>query len=324
MRRSEGSSRSGHAASRHGQRRGRRDASSYDRRRAGDAHPTRRDTGTGHTHPATSRGGRGYRPPAGRPAAWQAAIVPPALALGAAAVLSLAAYAGQVVFALALLLLQAYLVLLWEQVTRPVHPQGVRVIAGAAALGADAAVVVASRGEPTVGPAAAVTGLVVVAALVQQILRRDGRADVLGSVTATATLGALVSLAAGVLAAQATPAGAALVACATGGSALGVTALTLRAWHVPRLVATPVSLALASGLGYLVGATSIVIGPVRGAVVGVVGALVTTATLAVAARPPGPEPADRPPAREQNMLAAVLSLVIACSLAYVLGRLVVS
>lgn len=287
---------------------------------------TRRHTGrTASTAPRA-----GVRPQG--PSFWSDAVVPAGAAVGAAGVLVLAAYAGQVVLALAVLILQACLVLLWGRVTAPVDPRGEMVIAGAAAVGADAAVVLADDVEPTVGPVAAVLGLVVVACLVQQVLRRDGHAGAISSAAASVTLGALVTLAAGVLAAQATEGGPALVACVAGGAALVVCSVPLRALRLPRAVASGFTLALAAGLGYLVGTTSVVVGPVRGAVLGGVGGIVTAAMLAVAARPRGmADPAGgarplatAPTAREQHALAAVVSLTIACSLAYVLGRLAVS
>src|SRR4051794_38684265 len=125
-------------------------------------------------------------------------VVGVALGLGAALVLGAASAAP--VLALATGLVQAAVVARWHPALRVPGGREGAVVAMAAAVAADLLVLTTDDVHP-MGPAAAVGGVAVVAALGAQLVRRDGRPEVTVSLAATVTLAALVVLAAGDVAA---------------------------------------------------------------------------------------------------------------------------
>jgi len=275
--------------------------------------------------------------------------VPPALALGSACVLVLAAYAGPAVLALSLLFGQLVLAGLWLDVTRPDDPRGTFVVAAVAALCADVAVLLAGTDPPSLRPLAPVLGLLVPVALVQQLARRDGRAEVVSSMTGTLAIAALAVLPSALVAARATRGGVVLVACVLVGATL-VAAVppapqgpsdTPRKGRGPRDLAHRLALgaavAVAGAVGGWVGTRSDVVGTVRGALLAVAsGVVAVCVVVAVGYTLDGPSGsgrrggargrrrARRAPPREQQAFGVVLPLVVACPAAYLLGRLVVS
>src|SRR3954469_12366328 len=143
-------------------------------------------------------------------------VVGVALGLGAALVLGAASAAP--VLALATGLVQAAVVARWHPALRVPGGREGAVVAMAAALAADLLVLTTDDVHP-MGPAAAVGGVAVVAALGAQLVRRDGRPEVTVSLAATVTLAALVVLAAGDVAAAAASQGELRVAAAAASAA---------------------------------------------------------------------------------------------------------
>src|SRR3990170_3505681 len=142
------------------------------------------------THPATAAG---------------------ALALGAALVLGAAT--APAVLLVAVLLVQGVLLTGWHRSLAVSGAVAGSVVAGAAALGADV-VVLLGEGDRPLHAVPAALALAGVAALVQQLVRRDGRPGLTASLAATVTLTALAAMAAAFLASEAAEGGPPLVAAA--------------------------------------------------------------------------------------------------------------
>ncbi len=124
---------------------------------------------------------------------------PALLSAAFAGLLATAAYVHPWAFAAVLVFGQAVLAGGWFRLTGvPGAQEGTGIALGAALL-ADA-VVLGRGGEETLEPVVAVLGLVVVAALFQQVMRRDDQGRVLASMTATASGAAVTVLPAGYLA----------------------------------------------------------------------------------------------------------------------------
>ena len=156
------------------------------------------------------------------------AVVAPAV--GAAvlgALLVVAAAAGTEPLVGALLLVQAAVVADWHHALGAPGRRGGVVVGAATALAADLAVTAASDERPLRAVPAVVAGALV-ASVVHQILRRDGRTALTTSLTATGSLGVLVALAAMHLATAAGPDGTVLVATAAVPAAVVAAAEALR------------------------------------------------------------------------------------------------
>lgn len=227
-----------------------------------------------------------------------------ALALGAALVLGAASTAA--VLAVAVGLVQALVAARWfPAVTVPGGRTG-PVIALAAAATADVLVARADGVHP-MGPAASVAGVAFLAALVQQLARRDGRPALTASLSATVALVVLAVLGAGYVAAAAADDGdwlvAAVAVCAAvlaASTALpGPSALS---WTVGAVAAGGAG-ALVLGLGDL-DRRAVVVVPLAATATAAVGRLLAT-------RLPRPDP----------WLAAALPLLLVGPAALVLARL---
>ena len=156
------------------------------------------------------------------------AVVAPAV--GAAvlgALLVVAAAAGTEPLVGALLLVQAAVVADWHHALGAPGRRGGVVVGAATALAADLAVTAASDERPLRAIPAVVAGALV-ASVVHQVLRRDGRTALTTSLTATGSLGVLVALAAMHLATAAEPDGTVLVATAAVPAAVVAAAEALR------------------------------------------------------------------------------------------------
>jgi hypothetical protein len=246
-------------------------------------------------------------PTTGRPVATAVA----AAALGG--LLVVAAAAGTASLVGALLLAQAAALAGWH---RGLGVPGLRggVVVGAGAALAAALLVAAAPDDRPLRALPAVVAGVLVASLVHQVLRRDGRVDLVASLTATGSLGVFVALAAMHLATAAEPDGTVLVASAAVPAALVAVDEGLRpvtgapAWS-GLVVAVGAAAVTAAGA---VAATdrlgwSVVLGcAAAGAAAGWVGTVVAART-----------------ARVQSALVAGLPQLLAAPAVYVASRLLV-
>lgn len=242
------------------------------------------------------------------------AVALPALgALALGALLVVAAAAGTAPLVGALLLVQAAVVADWHRALAAPGSRGGVVVGAATALAADLVVVAASDERPLRALPAVVAGSLV-AAVVHQVVRRDGRTALTTSLTATGSLGVLVALAAMHLATAAEPDGTVLVATAAAPAAVVAAAEALRpvtrapAWSglpvaVVAAAATAVAaVAVADGMAW-----SVALGcATAGAVAGWVGTLVVARSVR-----PGPT------------LLAGLPQLLAAPAVYVASRLLV-
>lgn len=234
-----------------------------------------------------------------------------AAALGLAVALVLGAATAPVVLLVAVVMTQGLLVAGWHRSLDWLGAAGGAVVAGTAALGADLLVLAADGDRPLSG-VPAVLALSVLAALVHQLLRRDGRGRLVHSLAATVTLAALAVLASSYLAAEAADGGAALVAVAAlpAGTVVAASVLRRRTGRSPwlDLAAVPAAAVLALAVPLL---SDLAVVP--GLVIAASAALVAWVSGFVVARSAEPDPA----------LAAGLPLALAGPVAYVLGRLLV-
>lgn len=234
-----------------------------------------------------------------------------AAALGLAVALVLGAATAPVVLLVAVVMTQGLLVAGWHRSLDWLGATGGAVVAGAAALGADL-VVLAADGDRPLSGVPAVLALSVLAALVHQLLRRDGRGRLVHSLAATVALAALAVLASSYLAAEAADGGAALVAVAAlpAGAVVAASVLRRRTGRSQwlDLAAVPAAAVLALAVPLL---SDLAVVP--GLVIAVSAALVAWVAGFVVARSAEPDPA----------LAAGLPLALAGPVAYVLGRLLV-
>lgn len=229
-------------------------------------------------------------------------------ALGVA--LLLGALAGVPALLAALLVSQGLAVASWHRALAvPGRAHGVAV-AGSAAVAANAAAIAAGPDRP-LAPVVAVLGLVVPAALLGQLARRDGRELLIPSLTATLAVSTLTTLAATYLVALEGRHGSAVVAAAAVGAGLTVTAL---AWGqaIPGIVAAAAGPVMAVPAGLLVAVAS-GLGWPAGLVLAVSGAVAAAAAGVFAGRTPVVRPE----------VAAAVPLLLAALPAFVLGRLLV-
>ena len=166
------------------------------------------------TRPRTSTAGAGP---------FSTAVAAPALG----ALLVLATAAGTAPLVGALLLAQAAVVAGWHSGLGAPGLRGGAAVGAGTALAADLLVAVAPDDRPLRALPAVVAGALV-ASVVHQVVRRDGRTALTASLTATGSLGVLVALAAMHLATAAEPDGTALVAAAAVPAAVVTMAEALR------------------------------------------------------------------------------------------------
>lgn len=216
------------------------------------------------------------------------------------------------VLLVAVLLAQTLLAVGWFPALQAASPRGGMTVALAAAAAADVAVLTGEDNRPLaqVGP---VLGLAVVAAFGHQLLRRDGRPGLTGSLTATTTLAVLGALGSAWLALDVSRDGTALlvIAAATAAVAPVADAVSTRfgapAWVGP-VGAAALSLAAAVVVAL---ASTLDLVPAVAAAAG--GAVAARLGLLFAARAAAPHP----------LLPAALPAVLVAPAVYVLGRVLV-
>lgn len=232
------------------------------------------------------------------------------LGAGLAVGLLLGALAGGPVLLVALLACQGLAVASWHRALAVPGRVAGSAVAGAAAVAADAAALAAGP-DRSLAPLGAVLALAVPAALLAQLARRDGRALLIPSLTATVALVTVTSLSAAYLVALDGRQGSAVVAAAAAGAGVAVTAL---AWGPapPGFVAVAAGPVLAAPVGLFVAAAS-GLGGGAGLGVAVSGAVAATAGGLLTGR--------APVARLE--VATALPLLLAALPAFLLGRLLV-
>ena len=261
-------------------------------------------------------------PPGREPAAARGTLlVAVVLALGLVVAAALGGDGGRAVLLLAVVSAQALVLSSWWAVLAAPGAVGGAVVAGVAALAVDALLLVGA-GTPSLAPVTWVLGPVMTAAIVSQLLRRDGRTDLVRSLVAT--LSGTVVVVCGALLLDLSRLGHASgsIAATAVGTLLGtVAALLLPAVPGGRpLTASAATAAAAAGAGggLLCGlATSLGAGAgaVLGAVTGV-GALLAVALVA----PPPPSAVAFRLRRAQLLAAAALPLLVAGPLAWAVAR----
>jgi hypothetical protein len=279
------------------------------------------------------------------------------LTLACSAVLVLAGYAHEAVVVLAVALLQVTLAVSWHDATALPGRRGGALVAVAAGVGASLAVVF-DRADGEVTPLLGAVGIGFVLALFHQLARRDGRPDVVASLSGTVTLVVLTALPATWVAERESRGGAAVLACAATAAAIAVLGTILPRW--PLLGgALGVAAGTAGGIGVAslepilhdsgpwiaaiaafvaVIAVAIARFAVADAEVAAVGRGDSRAVGSVATNLPGAVPDHRPelaavpsspagPAERsrqaQLLVAATLPIMLAGPAAYVLGRVLV-
>jgi hypothetical protein len=240
-------------------------------------------------------------------------VIAPAIAAALAVMLALAAAGPTALLVAALAVVQGMVAARWFSAAgAPGAPVGSAV---GAAAGVAATVSVAVRDDQRpLAPLAAVLGLVVLAALLHQLARRDGRDALTTSLAATTTLGVVAALGAGHLAAAQSKTGTPLVVAAVLAAAAVVAtdAASLPSVHrpLPGAARALAGLALGALLGLLAGLWS-GLGSGTGALVALGGAAVAMVAVLLAHRLARPEP----------VLTAGLPLLLTGPAAFVLGRL---
>lgn len=243
-----------------------------------------------------------------------------ACALGAALVIGAATDPG--VLLAAVFLAQAVVIVGWHRCLDVPGATGGTVVAGAAAVGADVLVLVDAGGEDRpLSAVPTVLALTVLAALVHQLARRDGRERLTASLTATVALAALVSLGSTFLAVSEAEDGLGLVSASTAAAALVVAGVWVRhrrgGSHRHDIAVVVVAGAVAAlaviALDGLPVVPALAVAGSAGVIAWVAGVLVARAPVAGAQC--GGLPVAGP--------AAGLPVLVAGPVAYVLGRLLV-
>jgi hypothetical protein len=230
----------------------------------------------------------------------------------AAGLLALGAAAGRLPFAAAVIFVQAVLAVGWYRLAPVPSRRGSLGLTLAAAAAADAALLAQGRAI-TVGPLATVLAFTLIATMIHEVLRRDGRAYVIASIAATTTGCTLVVLAAALLAERAAPGGRAVLI--TGMAAVAAAAV-VSSIPMPPTVSVVAGTLAGLGAGGAVGRTFDELGLGRGLVLGIVaGLFAATAGYVVAAA--------RSSRRAVLSAAVMLPIAFAAPAVYVLGRILV-
>jgi hypothetical protein len=229
------------------------------------------------------------------------------VAAGLALVLGLSAAGPTAVLVAAVALLQVLVALRWFAVLDiDAAARGGAIVGAVAAISADLAVALRDDRHP-LAPVTAVLGLSMLAALVHQLIRRDGRARLTASLSATVALAAVGALGTGYLGAQSSREGTAFVAAALAAAAVAVVATA-----VPGPVVAGAAAALVGGVasGVVVGLVSD-LGARTGGLVGLGATIAAGVGATFARRAASPDP----------LVTAGLPLLLAAPVAYVLARL---
>jgi hypothetical protein len=232
-----------------------------------------------------------------------------AVAAALAALLVLGAVTHPAVLLLAVLVAQGLLVLGWFPALRAPDATGGRLVVAGAAIGADVVVLAGDETRP-MAHVAPVLALALLAALAQQLVRRDGRVDLTVSLTATGAAAVLAGLGAAWMALDGARNGTGLMALAAVASAAPPAAdLVAARQGAPRWVGGAVAAAVT-----LLAAVAVVqwtsTGPVLAVSAAAGGAV--TARLAVLL-------GDRA-TRPQPLLTAALPALLTAPVVYLIGR----
>jgi hypothetical protein len=234
--------------------------------------------------------------------------MPAALTLALAGALALAAYAGQTLLTVAVLVVQALLVWGWHDALDVPGRIGGMILAGAAAATADVLLLVRDDNRPLT-PVAGVVAVAMLGAMVHQLARGPGRDRLTASLTGTATLVALATLGALFVPVQQTLGGPALVTLAAVSAVVAAAAAL-----VPLPTALVAGVATAGGL-------------VLGVLVAVMTHLSVGAALPIGAAAAATALAAitfvRRAKRPDLTTIGALPLLSVAPVAYVLGRLLV-
>ena len=216
----------------------------------------------------------------------------------------------------ALVVTQAVVVATWHRCLGVPGAAGGAAVAGAAAIAADILALDGARDRPLPG-VPAVLALAVLAALVHQLARRDGRDRLTASLTATVSLAALAALGSAYVAALDVEHGPGLVSAAATAAVLVVAGVAARhrlgGSHRHDIMVVTV----AGGVAALVVVVLDALEVVPAVAVAGVSALVAWVTTVLVARSAGPG------SREGTALGAALPVLVVGPWAYVLGRLLV-
>ena len=235
------------------------------------------------------------------------AAVAASVAAGLAAVLGIAAAGPVGVLVAAIGLLQLLVAARWfAALGVSAAARGGAFVGAAAAIGADLAVALRDERHP-LAPVTAVLGLAMLAAMLHQLVRRDGRDHLTDSLTATVSLAVVGSLGACYLGAASSRDGTAFVVAGVAGAALAVVAAALPG---PEPLVAGAGLLAGAAAGVVVGVLSD-LGPRTGGLVGLCCAVAAAVSVAVARRAARPDP----------FVTAGLPLLLAAPVAFVLARL---
>lgn len=233
-------------------------------------------------------------------------------ALVLAAALALGVAAAPVALLGAVLLAQGLVVAGWHRSLAVPGARGGRVVGALAAVASDA-LVLTGTGQRPLSAVPAVLACAVLAALVHQLARRDGRERLTASLTATVSLAVLVVLGAAFLAVPTGEDGRALVSAAAAAAALAVAGgVVRRRTGAPRRA----DIAVVAGAGALSAAVIVALDalpPVPALAVAASAAGLSWVATLLVSRSAAPD----------AVLAAGLPLVLAGPVAFVLGRLLV-
>jgi len=233
-------------------------------------------------------------------------------ALGLAAALALGGLTETPVLVLAVLLAQGLFVAGWFPALRVAGAAGGRIVVAATAVGADAAVLAADDTRP-LEHVAPVLALALLAALLHQLVRRDGRVELTTSLTATGAAAVLAGLGSAWLALDVSRDGTGLlVIAAIAGAAPPVLDLAARAVKAPLWVGV-LAAAVVTGLAAVAvaGVASVTLAVALAA--GSAGAVAARLAVVLADRTRAPHP----------LLGAALPALLVAPAVYLLGRVLV-
>ncbi len=225
----------------------------------------------------------------------------------------------------ALVVTQAVVVVTWHRCLGLPGAVGGALVAGGAAMAADVLAVdsaVDSAGNRPLSDVPGVLALAVLAALVHQLARRNGRDRLTASLTATVTLVALAALGSAYVAAWHLEDGPGLVAVTATAAVLVVAGVAVRHRLGGSHRHDIGGVAAATGAAALVVVVPGALDVLPALVVGGGSALLAWVATALVARAPVTEPVQAPESWQRPALGAALPVLVAGPVAYVLGRLV--
>ena len=230
-------------------------------------------------------------------------------ALGLAAALVLGGLTETPVLVLAVMLAQGLFVAGWFPALRVPGAVGGRIVVAATAVGADAAVLAADDTRP-LEHVAPVLAMALLAALLHQLVRRDGRVELTRSLTATGSAAVFAGLGSAWLALDVSRDGTGLLVLAAVAAAAPPTLdLAARAAKAPAWAGV-LTAALVTGLAAVVVAGAATVTLAVALAAGAAGAVAARLAVMLADRTRSPHP----------MLTAALPAVLVAPAVYLLGR----